>query len=161
MRIHDVVAFKLWAGYSHTRVHGLPVTIEVKKGQTRQLRNDKGKVVYERLMKHDYGYIGKTTGRDGDEVDAFVGPIGDKAQEVYVVHMKDLGPDVKEREDEDKVFLGFPTAEAAKASFLAHYPETFYEGMTTLPVSLFKKKLQDASKSGQTDRKIHARRRQW
>jgi hypothetical protein len=138
------------------KVHGLPLTIEVKKNNYRVLHDDKGNVVYRKLMLHDYGFIDKTKGRDGDEVDVFVGPIGDKAKEVFVIHMKDMGPVKNEREDEDKCFIGFPSADAAKAAFLAHYPANFYESMTAMPVDLFKKKMKQASRP-YTNTKIHAR----
>lgn len=137
-----------------TKVAGFPVTIEHPKGTQRKLHDDKGNVVYKVSMMHDYGYINRTKGRDGDEVDVFVGPIKDP-KEVFVVHMKDMGPVPAEREDEDKVMLGFPSADAAKAAFLAHYPPNFFESMTTLPIATFKKKLKHASKP-YTNTKIHA-----
>lgn len=123
--------------------HGLAITIEHPKGSLRILHDDKGKPVYKKLMHSDYGYFNKTTGRDGDEVDCMVGPIPD-AKEVFIVHMKDLGPVKSEREDEDKCMVGYQSADAAKAAFLAHYPATFYDGMTALPVAVFKKRLKTA-----------------
>jgi len=138
-----------------TRVHGLPIHIEVKKNQHRIIKNDQGNVVYKRLMLHDYGYIAKTKGRDGDEVDVFVGPIGDKAKDVFVIHMKDMGPDKKEREDEDKCMLGFPSADTAKAAFIAHYKPEFFGGMTVLPVAAFKKRLAQTQKP-HTHNMLHA-----
>jgi hypothetical protein len=127
-----------------TKVHGLPVTIEHKKGTQRLLHDDDGNVVYKVHMHHDYGYFNHTTGRDGDEVDCFLGPVKG-AKEVYIVHMLDKGPVVAERENEDKCMVGFPSADSAKTAFLLHYPASFYGGMTSLPVSLFKKKLKQAS----------------
>jgi hypothetical protein len=144
MKLAQILALKditADAIVAKTRVHGLPIHIEVKKHQQCILKDDAGNVVYKRLMLHDYGYIAKTKGRDGDEVDVFVGPIGDRATEVYVVHMKDTGPDKKEREDEDKCMVGFPSADAAKAAFIAHYEPEFFGGMTVLPVAAFKKRL--------------------
>jgi hypothetical protein len=125
-------------------VSGLPVTIEVPRGKDRVLHDDDGKQVYRRRMFHHYGFLNGTKGRDGDEVDVFVGPISD-AKEAYIIHMRDMGPVPEEREDEDKVFLGFSSADAAKAAFLLHYPPTFYDGMTALPIEQFKKKLATAS----------------
>lgn len=123
--------------------HGLKLTIEHPRGTQRTLYNDEGKKVYSVHMHHHYGYFNGTKGRDGDEVDVMVGPLKD-AKEVYVVHMKDMGPDPAEREDEDKVMIGFPTADAAKRAFLLHYPPDFYEGLTALPVATFKNKLAQA-----------------
>lgn len=143
-----------------TTVHGLPVTIEHAKGTIRKLHDSTGKVVYQKHMMHHYGFFDKTKGRDGDEVDCFVGPMGDKATEVYIVHMKDLGPVPSEREDEDKCFVGFSSADAAKTAFLAHYPTSFFGGMTTLPVADFKQKMATASlpyrkKKITADKKVH------
>lgn len=128
-----------------TEVHGLPVTIEHPRGTERKLHDDNGNVVFKKLMLHHYGYFDGTKGRDGDEVDCFVGPLGDAAKEVYVIHMKDLGPVPAEREDEDKCFVGFPSADAAKAAFVHHYPQSFYDGMTALSVADFKSKMATAS----------------
>lgn len=123
--------------------HGLAITIEHPKGSVRVLHDDKGRPVYQKLMHSDYGYFNKTKGRDGDEVDCLVGPI-QNAKEVFIVHMKDMGPVKSEREDEDKCMVGYQSADAAKAAFLAHYPATFYDGMTALPVAVFKKRLKTA-----------------
>lgn len=133
--------------------HGLPITIEHKRGTQRQLHDDSGKVVYKVHMHHSYGYIRNTKGRDGDEVDCFVGPMKN-AKEVYVIHMKDMGPVPSEREDEDKCMIGFPSADAAKTAFLLHYPDTFYNGMTSLPLTVFKKRLKQAQKPHR-EKKIH------
>jgi DNA-directed RNA polymerase subunit RPC12/RpoP len=127
-----------------TRVHGFNVTIEHPKGTKRILHDDNGKQVYSVHMHHSYGYFNNTTGRDGDEVDCFVGPIKN-TKEVYIVHMLDKGPVPDQREDEDKCMIGFPSADAAKTAFLLHYPDTFYGGMTALPVDVFKKKMKQAS----------------
>ena len=126
-------------------VAGIPVTVEVPRGQDRILHDAAGNVVYRRRMHYSYGYIDGTKGRDGDEVDVFVGPMLN-APEVFVVHMKDMGPVPSEREDEDKVFLGFSSAGAAKSAFLMHYPPDFYESMSAMPVERFKVKLKQASK---------------
>lgn len=125
------------------RMHGLPITIEHPRGTIRTLHDDSGNVVYKQHMHYSYGFFNGTKGRDGDEVDCFTGPIKD-AKEVYVVHMKDMGPVPSEREDEDKCMIGFQSADAAKAAFLMHYPPSFYDGMTALPVALFKKKMAQA-----------------
>ena len=123
---------------------GMKITIEAPRGTDRVLHDDEGKQVYRRRMYHDYGYIDGTKGRDGDEVDCFVGPITN-APEVFIIHMKDMGANVTEREDEDKCFIGFSSADTAKAAFLMHYPASFYDGMTSLPVDVFKKRLAQAS----------------
>src|SRR5690349_2375838 len=90
------------------KVHGLAVTIEHSRGTVRRLHDDTGKLVYAKTMQAHYGYFDKTKGRDGDEVDCFVGPVKD-AKEVYIIHMLDKGPTKRAREDEDKCMLGYPS----------------------------------------------------
>lgn len=124
--------------------HGLPITVEHPKGTQRELHDDDGKLVYSKHMYYDYGYFNGTKGRDGDEVDCMLGPVLN-ATEVFVIHMKDMGPDKTEREDEDKCMVGFPSADSAKAAFLMHYPKDFYDGMTALPVDQFKQRMSTAS----------------
>jgi hypothetical protein len=123
---------------------GIPITVEVSKGNSRVLHNDQGEVVYKVKMSHDYGFFNKTKGRDGDEVDVMLGP-NQHATEAYVIHMVDKGPDADEREDEDKVMLGFSSASDAKDGFLRHYPANFYGGMSCIPMTEFKHKLATAS----------------
>lgn len=133
--------------------HGLPITIEHRAGTLRQLHDDAGNVVYKKHMYNSYGYFNHTKGRDGDEVDCFIGPLRD-AKEVFIVHMLDKGPVKSEREDEDKCFIGFPGADAAKTAFLLHYPIEFYGGMTAMPVKQFKAKLKQAQLPHR-EKKIH------
>jgi transposase-like protein len=137
------------------RTHGLPITIEHPRGTERSLHDDDGNEVYKVQMHHDYGFINRTRGRDGDAVDCFIGPVPN-AEEVYVIHMLDKGPDKNAREDEDKAMIGFESAEAAKTAFLMHYPPAFFGGMTVLPLKVFKQKLKQASLPHR-EKKIHAR----
>jgi phage-related protein (TIGR01555 family) len=113
---------------------GLPLTVEYPKNTWRILRNPRGQVVYERFLENDYGFIRGTVGRDGDEVDVIVGP-DESAQAAFVVNMIDLGPDVDQRQNEDKVCIGFQTADAARQAFLGMYPRSFFGGMKKVPVA--------------------------
>ena len=140
MRLADILQFDSKKSMIVRRVMGIPCVIEYAKGSTRLLRNDAGDVVYKVKMHGDYGFISGTKGRDGDEVDVLLGPM-QHFKEVYVIHMRDLGKDVDQREDEDKVILGCPSAEAAKRLFFLHYPKTFLESMTVFPFAEFRKKL--------------------
>lgn len=157
MRIGDIIAQHekdTKSANLKKNVGGLGITIEHPRGTIRKLHNDAGKLVYQKSMMADYGYFDGTKGRDGDEVDVFVGPMKE-CQEAFIIHMRDMGPDKNAREDEDKVFIGYPSADAAKQAFLAHYPPNFYEGMTVLPFATFKKKLKKASLPYR-NKKIHA-----
>jgi phage-related protein (TIGR01555 family) len=115
------------------RFAGMPISVEYPAGVRRQIKNKHGKVVYERLMAYDYGFIDHTMGRDGDEIDVVIGP-DESAEMAYVVDMVDLGPDERMRQNEDKVMLGFPDFQFAKEAFLSMYPMAFFGGMLALPV---------------------------
>jgi len=107
---------------------GFPITVEYPKGVRRRITNDRGETVYDKKMLFDYGFIRNTVGRDGDEIDVICGPDPD-SQRVFVIGMRDLGPDKDKREDEDKVFLGFNDPAEARDAFLTMYPEPFVDGI--------------------------------
>ena len=109
----EKTAFKL---EGHTTHQGLPIAIENQKGSVRKGVAKDG-TPWRTEMKHPYGYIEGTKGKDGEEVDAYVGPKKD-APVAFVVHQhKENG----KGHDEDKVMLGFKDEAAARAGFLAHY----------------------------------------
>src|ERR1039457_5540001 len=89
-----------------TKFASLNVVVEYPKGSIRELKDDEGKVVFKKFMSYPYGYLANTKGRDTDEVDVILGT-NQNCKQVFVAHMKDMGPDKDEREDEDKVMLGF------------------------------------------------------
>jgi len=126
-----------------TNFAGFRITIEYPAGSTRTLKNADGDVVYSKLMLYSYGYFNGTQGRDTDETDVILGT-NEKCQDVYVCHMKDLGPDIDQREDEDKVCLGMSSYAEAKAAFISMYPASWLEGVSVMPVETFRKKLATA-----------------
>ncbi|MDA1378653.1 hypothetical protein PCI56_00820 [Plesiomonas shigelloides subsp. oncorhynchi] len=67
-------------------------------------------------MAHDYGYIKRTEGADGDHVDAFIGD-NPESQSVYVVDQRNADGTF----DEHKVMLGFDDEASARAGYLANY----------------------------------------
>ncbi len=91
-------------------------------------------------MAHDYGYIEGHAGSDGEDLDVYIGP-DVTASLVHVVHQL-AAPDYV-KHDEDKVFLGFPSADAARAAFVAHRDDgdRAIGGMTQLPLERFRAKL--------------------
>lgn len=99
--------------------HGFEVTIETPRGATRSGRDKDGKE-WSVTMPHHYGYMRRTEGNDGDQLDVFIGP--DPACDlVYVVDQvrQDSGAF-----DEHKILVGFHTeAEARKA-----YRDAFTSG---------------------------------
>lgn len=111
------------APLQHTKFAGFPVVIENPVGSTRS--GDGWSVV----MKHPYGYISRTEGTDGDEVDVFLGP-NEQAEKAYVVHTK--SPQTGEY-DEDKVFLGFNESDDAIAAFFDNYSDrSFMQSIETV-----------------------------
>ncbi len=100
----------------HIRMHGFEISIENKKGTTRSGKSKGGKK-WSVKMAHDYGYIRRTEGADGDHLDVFIGPYP-KSEKIFVVYQID--PQTK-RFDEHKVMFGFNTQAKAEAGYLANY----------------------------------------
>lgn len=97
--------------------HGFDVSIETGKGMYREGVDNDG-TPFRVKMKHDYGYLRRTEGADGEQLDVFVGD-HPQAQQVHVIHtMK--APDFKEY-DEDKCFLDFESPHHAMQAFFANY----------------------------------------
>jgi hypothetical protein len=138
--------------------HGFDVSIENVPGSRRSGTGPDGQP-WEVTMKHPYGYLRKTEGVDGDQVDCFLGP--DSAAEfVYVIHTKDP---VGGEYDEDKCMLDFPSAESAKQAFLDNYDSgDHFNSMTVLPVDEFiqkvKKTLDHPGKITASEQRLVTRR---
>lgn len=120
----------------HLTLQGLDVALENPKGSTRSGTDRDGKV-WQSTMAHDYGYIKRTMGADGDHVDVF---IGDKPESntVYVVDQVDPKTG---KFDEHKVMMGFADEQAARAGYLANY-EKGWKGLSAIkamPVEEFKR----------------------
>jgi phage gp29-like protein len=120
---------------------GLPIAVENPAGTLRMWREPgpEGGIVGTTTMVHDYGFIEGHVGGDGEEIDCYIGPDAE-AYHVHVVHQL-RAPDYK-KHDEDKVMLGFPGPSEAKAAYLAHRKDSAaFGGMSTIPLSEFKRKL--------------------
>lgn len=112
---------------------GLTIHVENAPGTIR-----KGKT-WQTEMKLPYGEILSTRGTDGDKLDVYVGPWRD-AENAYIVHQNFVGGPKDGRYDEDKVMLGFESAEQAKAAYLAHYTNPkFFRSITAMAFPLFKR----------------------
>jgi len=118
----------------HTSFQDLPISVENRKNSVRSGTDPDGGE-WRTKMKVPYGYIPGTEGADGDAVDCFVGPEEDAAY-AYVVHANN--PETGEF-NEDKVMLGFDSAESAKQVFLQHYDDPrFFGGLDTIPMWKFR-----------------------
>lgn len=119
----------------HLTLQGLDIALENPKGSTRSGTDQDGKV-WQSTMAHDYGYIKRTLGADGDHVDVFIGDQPD-SETVYVVDQVDPKTG---KFDEHKVMMGFADEQAARAGYLANY-EKGWKGLGTIkamPVEEFK-----------------------
>jgi phage gp29-like protein len=125
---------------------GLPVAVENEAGSVR-LWTDGANNIGTTTMQHDYGYIEGAMGADGEEVDVYLGP-DEAAPNVHVVHQLKV-PDY-DRYDEDKVMLGFHSADEAKAAYVVHRNdcEKAIKGMSIVPLDEFKRKLRRRTGTG-------------
>jgi hypothetical protein len=92
---------------------GLQIVIENPKGTVRR------GVGWAIAMPADYGYIRKTTGEDGDQVDCYVGP-DPKSNRVYVIAQNHPGT---QEFDEYKCMLGFSSKEDAVTTYVSGYSD--------------------------------------
>lgn len=125
---------------------GLPIAVENPAGSERVWPGDGG-VERKTVMRNDYGFVEGTEGTDGDEIDVYVGP-SPTARFAYVV--RQLQRPGYDKHDEDKVFVGFDSEEAARACFLAHRDDgdLAYGGMTSIPIGEFVRKIEARTGAG-------------
>lgn len=104
----------------HLSLGGLDISIENPAGSTRS-GTDRDGTPWSVEMKHHYGYIRGTVGRDKDHVDVFVktgtAELGDAAP-VFVV---DQVEPANRAFDEHKVMLGFGSLAQARNAYRANY----------------------------------------
>lgn len=101
----------------HISFQGIPIAIETRKGDERTGEAD-GKRWSVR-MPADYGYIKRTTGADGDHVDAYVGP--DHSSPIaFIINQRDHRT---HRFDEHKIILGVRSEHAARELYCAGFSD--------------------------------------
>ena len=123
----------------HTRVAGLDISIENPQGSERRGTSPDG-APWSNTMAGHYGYIRRTAGADGDQVDVFVRPgtAPDFSGPVFVIDQLDAGG---RGFDESKVMLGYDTREAAEQAYRDSYAPD-WRGMgkiTQMDVPTFKR----------------------
>lgn len=134
-------SFKL---QGHTTFQGLNIAIENRKGSVREGVDSDGKP-WKTTFKHPYGYIKKTEGKDGEEIDVYVGPSPD-APDAFVVHQRKLKDGTH---DEDKVMLGWKSEDDAREAYLDHYNKVgpkLLGPISTISVDELKRKLTEKRK---------------
>ena len=124
----------------HVTFGGLDISIENPRGSVRSGTSKAGKE-WSITLKHHYGYIKRTTGKDKDHVDVFIGP----NQAAFMVYVVDQVDPSSGKFDEHKVMLGFGSKEDARAGYLANY-ENGWKGLgqiTSTSLPKFKQWLKD------------------
>lgn len=102
-----------------TRIAGLDISIENPEGSERRGTSPDGTSWANRMAGH-YGYIRRTKGADGDQVDVFVRPgtTPDFSGPVFVIDQVDQA---RGGFDEAKVMLGYDTREEAERAYRDSY----------------------------------------
>ena len=126
----------------HISISGFQITIENPKGSYRCGKDKNGKE-WKTLMHNDYGYFTKTVGKDGDEIDVFLGPYLDDKIEDAKIYPIDQYLDGKF--DETKIMMGFRDKESAKAAYLSNYDKDWkgFKYISEVDIPTFKKWLYD------------------
>jgi ATP-dependent protease ClpP protease subunit/inorganic pyrophosphatase len=123
------------------RLKDFTIVIENPKGSIRSGEDEKG-IPWSNTMTYSYGYFKDTIGKDGDEVDVFLGIDVDKEFDVYVIDQ------VKERTkdfDEHKVMFGFNSEGEAVKAYLENYHDgwTGFQNIRSFSLSEFRSWLND------------------
>ena len=134
---------------AHIKIHGLDVAIENPKGSTRSGTGPDGKP-WSVEMPAAYGYVKRSKGADGDQVDVYIGE-EPESDTVFVIDQVD--PQSKAF-DEHKAVLGVRTIEEAEALYEAAFSDgrglARIGAVTEMPVSEFA----DWAKSGDTSKPL-------
>lgn len=128
----------------HVKVQGLDITIENAKGSKRSGKDADGNA-WEVTLNNHYGYFKRTEGKDGDQVDLFIGD-QPTSQKVFIIDQVDP---VTGMFDEHKVMLGFSTKEEAISNYNANYTEGWQGAgaVTEMSIDQFKEWLGDAKRT--------------
>ena len=129
-----------------TNVQGIPINIENLAGSVRQGIDASGNP-WSTRMKFHYGEIEhKSLGNDGDKLDVFIGP-NPSAKQVYIVNQNHPSDHPKKpgKFDEQKCFIGFDSADAAKRAYYRQYdrPGEYFRSITSMTIDQFKKSLDE------------------
>lgn len=132
---------------AHVKFQGLDITIENPVGSERSGVDPDGNT-WSNTIKHDYGYIKRTTGADGDHVDVFIGKDTD-SDKVFVIDQ----PHKNGKFDEHKIMLGFKGRAQAVAAYKGNYQKGWKVGpVTEMTVGDFKQWLNN----GDTTKPVEA-----
>jgi len=125
------------------RMHDIDVVIENPKGSIRSSRSLDNP--WSVVMPAHYGYIQRTTGADGDQVDCFIGP---NPESNLVVLIRQQDPDTGAY-DEDKCMIGYNDTQSALGSYLGAYSDgrgwDRIQSFTAMTIAAFKNYLSGAT----------------
>ena len=126
----------------HIKLNGFDITIENPKGSYRYWKDENGKEG-KTLINNHYGYFKNTLGKDGDQIDVFIGSKL-KSDKIYVVDQNNS----KNEFDESKVMLGFDNINDAKKAYMSNYSKDWkgFRSITGVNIDTFKKWLYDGKK---------------
>ncbi|HBI39457.1 MAG TPA: hypothetical protein DDY16_00715 [Tenacibaculum sp.] len=118
---------------------GFEIVIENPKGSVRRSYLDNGYQKHNK-MTSTYGYIKGTIGKDGDELNVFIGDHVNSEFNVYVIDQKDQVTGVF---DEHKIMFGYKSLKEAKNRYLECYDRNFegFYNISELTMQDFKKML--------------------
>lgn len=121
----------------HINLHGLDVTIENPKGSTRSGVGEGGKKWSVKMSAH-YGYVKRTEGADGEQIDVY---IGDKPESSKAFVVDQIDPKAG-KFDEHKVILGAESQTEAEKLYDAHFDDksgpSRRQNVTEMTVDRFK-----------------------
>lgn len=121
-------------------IKGMKISIENPKGSIRS-GVDKNGEEWRIEMPLTYGYFNGTVGKDGDQIDVYLGDYTEEEFDVFVIDQ------VFEDEsfDEHKVMFGFKNEELAKQGYLSCYESDWYGfgKITKFSLSKFKEWVKD------------------
>jgi hypothetical protein len=134
---------------AHVRIRGLEIAIENPAGSERVGHNPDGSIAWSCVMPDHYGYVKKTEGADGDEIDITIGQ--DHTSElVFVLDQMNVDGTF----DEHKVFIWFRNLREAMGSYYGSFSDgsgpSRRGGVTTMDFELFK----DWLRNGETTERL-------
>lgn len=117
------------------KVKGLQITIENPVGSIRS-GIDKDGNSWEIEMPLTYGYFNSTLGKDGDQIDVYLGPNIENF-DVYIIDQID---ETTKAFDEHKVMFGFENESEAKEAYLKCYEKGWkgFGNITKITINKFK-----------------------
>ena len=134
---------------AHVQFQGFDISIENPKGSERTGVDADGKP-WSTVMPNSYGYLKRSTGADGDQVDVY---LGDKVDAKTVFVVDQIDPETGAF-DEHKALLGQPSIYVARQTYEAGFSDGKGKqrigAITTMPVEKFREWV----KSGDTTKPL-------